>query len=97
MTNVTMAAIAKAVNKPESTIYRWKKENPELFEAVREYAARIAQASEPTADKAYWEGRAAVGKGISDCPYTRTMTMTSHDKELADAWIEGLKDGESVA
>lgn len=48
MTNVTMAAIAKAVNKPESTIYRWKKENPELFEAVREYAARIAQASEPT-------------------------------------------------
>lgn len=88
------AAIGQAVNKPASTIYRWRKDNPELFQAVREYAQRLEQAAAPTADKAYWEGRRAAedGAGISDCPYTQVMSMTRRDTELADSWIAGLRD-----
>jgi len=35
-----MRDIARAINKPESTVYRWRNENPDLFRAVREYAER---------------------------------------------------------
>jgi len=35
-------AIGQAINKPVSTIYRWRKDNPPLFAAVREYAGRHA-------------------------------------------------------
>ena len=37
---VTMKQIADTVNKPESTIYRWKKDNLDLYTAAKEYAER---------------------------------------------------------
>jgi len=40
---VTMQQIADAINKPASTVYRWRKDNKALFQAVREYAARQHQ------------------------------------------------------
>lgn len=45
MKKVTMREIAEAVNKPESTIYRWKRENPALYVAVLEYAERLKDRS----------------------------------------------------
>lgn len=89
LTRKEAEAIGQAVNKPASTIYRWRKDNPELFEAVREYAQR--QQDEPDPGRAYREGYRAgeVGLGISDCPYV-TTAMTAQDKALADAWIQGL-------
>lgn len=42
-------AIGEAINKPSSTIYRWRIANPELFEAVRQYTKRKQEeASMPT-------------------------------------------------
>lgn len=38
--SVTMREIAQTVNKPESTVYRWRHENHELFTAAKEYAER---------------------------------------------------------
>lgn len=38
--NVTMREIAAAIHKPESTVYRWRQDNPDLFRAVKEYAER---------------------------------------------------------
>ncbi|GAA0586576.1 hypothetical protein ACFQH5_20315 [Halomonas salifodinae] len=38
--NVTMREIAAAIHKPESTVYRWRQDNPNLFRAVKEYAER---------------------------------------------------------
>lgn len=40
---VTMREIAQAVNKPESTVYRWRNENHELFTAAKEYAERVSK------------------------------------------------------
>ncbi len=37
---VTMREIAAAIHKPESTVYRWRQDNPDLFRAAREYAER---------------------------------------------------------
>ncbi len=37
---VTMREIAEAVNKPQSTVYRWRHENRDLFQAAKEYAER---------------------------------------------------------
>ncbi len=37
---VTMREIAEAVNKPQSTIYRWKHDNPDLFQAAKDYAEK---------------------------------------------------------
>lgn len=36
---MTPDQIAAAVNKPRSTIYRWRKENPDLYQAAADYAA----------------------------------------------------------
>lgn len=35
-----MREVARAVKKPESTVYRWRLDNPELFQAAKEYAER---------------------------------------------------------
>lgn len=43
MAKVTMRQIAATIGKPESTVYRWKKDNPPLFTAVKEYAERLYQ------------------------------------------------------
>lgn len=40
---ITMREIADAIHKPESTVYRWRKENPDLFRAAKEYAERGAK------------------------------------------------------
>jgi len=42
MTQPTLRAIAKAVGKAPSTVMRWKKDNPALYEAARDYAAKHA-------------------------------------------------------
>jgi len=39
--SVTMREIAVAVNKPESTIYRWRHENLDLFTAAKDYAEKL--------------------------------------------------------
>lgn len=40
LTREQAETIGQAVNKPASAIYRWRKDNPALFEAVRQYADR---------------------------------------------------------
>ncbi len=61
---VTMREIARAVHKPESTIYRWRNDNPDLYRAAVMYAegadmeqvraerdAAVAQCREARADE----------------------------------------------
>lgn len=36
----TIRRAAQLVNKPESTLYRWRKTNPVLYRAVMEFALR---------------------------------------------------------
>ena len=52
LTRKEIEAIGQAVNKPASTIYRWRQDNPALFEAVYDYAVNqglepIAQSDQP--------------------------------------------------
>lgn len=44
------------------------------------------------------EGLRSLGKGISDCPYTRTglQRMSRGDQQLADAWCAGLIEAEAI-
>lgn len=89
LTRPLATAIGQTVNKPASTIYRWRQDNPALFQAVREYAAR--RGVTPSVDDAYQAGYDATGLGISDCPFV-TIGMTPEDKRLADAWLDGRTD-----
>ncbi|MGP9633718.1 hypothetical protein ACT3R7_11695 [Halomonas sp. AOP43-A1-21] len=95
LTAEQMAAIGTSVNKPRSTMYRWRNDNPELFQAAYEYASKrgLVPPSDNQIDRAYQEGVKAAGyAGISDCPYV-TSGMNELDHKLSDAWIAGLHDG----
>ena len=90
--------IGEAVNKPASTIYRWRKDNPALFEAAYDYASKrgLVTPSGDQVERAYQEGMQASGcAGVSDCPYV-TSSMTERDHALSDAWIAGLNDADSA-
>lgn len=91
-------AIGASVNKPRSTLYRWRRENQELFQAAYEYASKrgLVPPSDNQVERAYQEGVNAAGRaGISDCPYV-TSGMDELGHQLSDAWIAGLRDGDSA-
>lgn len=48
--------------------------------------------------KARQEGLEALGKGVSDCPYTKTglQEMGQRDRQLANAWCAGLAESEAM-
>lgn len=74
-----MAAIGASVNKPQSTVYRWRNANPELFQAAYEYASKrgLVPPSDNQVERAYQEGVNAAGRaGISDCPMSRLRWMS---------------------